>query len=243
MNNETLFIETQNLSQNNNDTDKPKKRTKIINNLNKFYNNNLIEVGVDEAGRGPLFGRVYSAACILPNDDTFNHSLMKDSKKFSSKRLILQAYEYIKNNCISYGVGFVEHDEIDIINIRQATFQAMHYAINNLNKIPQHILVDGNAFRQFTLFKDNKITIIPHTCIEDGDNKYTSIAAASIIAKVERDKYIEEMCETYPYLNEKWDILNCKGYGTKKHLSGIEQYGISPWHRRTFGICKKFSVN
>lgn len=240
MNNETLFIQTDTLSPN--DKEKPKKRNKQIYNLNKYYNSNFIEVGVDEAGRGPLFGRVYSAACILPNDDTFNHSLMKDSKKFSSQRLLLQAYEYIKTNSISYGIGFVEHDEIDTINIRQATFKAMHIALKNLNVIPQHILVDGNCFKQYNLFNNNKFTIIPHTCIEGGDNKYTSIAAASIIAKVERDKYIEELCNQYPYLNEKWDILNCKGYGTKNHLSGIQNYGISPWHRRSFGICKKYDI-
>jgi len=241
MNSETIYIDTSELNNTEQSTSKIKKNRKIYN-LNKYYNFNLIEAGVDEAGRGPLFGRVYSAACILPNNDNFNHSLMKDSKKFSSYRQLLQAYDYIKNNCITYGVGFIEHDEIDTLNIRNATFKAMHNALKKLNIVPQHILVDGNAFKPYTFFNNNKINIIPHTCIEGGDNKYTSIAAASIIAKVERDKYIEELCQLYPYLNEKWDIINCKGYGTKKHLNGIENYGISPWHRRTFGICKKYDI-
>ena len=201
-----------------------------------------IEAGIDEAGRGPMLGRVYAGACILPKDASFNHLLLKDSKKYSSKRLLLNAYNYIKENAISHSFGFIEADEIDNINIRQSTFKAMHIAINNLSVKPQHLIVDGNSFKPYTKITELGFNIIPHTCIEGGDNIYTPIAAASIIAKVERDKYIEELCDQYPYL-EQWDIRNSKGYGTKNHIEGIRKYGITPWHRQSFNICKGRVVN
>jgi ribonuclease HII len=116
----------------------------------------------------------------------------------------------------------------------------MHIAISKLNPRPQHLLVDGPSFKSYSRPTPTGFIVIPNTCIEGGDNKYTSIAAASIVAKVERDKYIEDMCKAYPYLQE-WDIHNNKGYGTRKHMEAISNKGITQWHRRSFGICKTFA--
>jgi ribonuclease HII len=139
---------------------------------------------------------------------------------------------------------------IDNINIRNATHNAMHSAINeikqkcDLNSICSNetlLLVDGNDFKNYTYInKDDQFEEIPHVCIEGGDNKYCSIAAASILAKVERDSYIEELCNKHPELIEKYDLLNNKGYGTKKHIDGIIKYGITEQHRKSFGICKSY---
>jgi ribonuclease HII len=195
----------------------------------------VLEAGIDEAGRGPLFGRVYAACVILPRDPiSFDHSKIKDSKKFSSKKKLLEVYEYIKENAIDYAVWYEDEKTIDKINIRQATQTCMNKSIENMKIKPEFLLVDGCDF----ICQLEKH--IPFMCIEGGDNIYTSIAAASILAKVERDKYIEELCESFPYLEEKYGICSNKGYGTKKHLDGIKEYGITEWHRKTFGICKKF---
>ena len=224
--------------------------------LSKFYKEeaHIVEIGSDEAGRGPLFGRVYSAAVILPKDDSFDHHKMKDSKKFHSKKKIEEVADYIKENAIAWSVKYADEATIDTINILQATQQAMHDAINdvknqimklNISLKPSDILllIDGNYFNPLTHFNKvtNKIEYIPYKMIEGGDNKYTSIAAASILAKVERDKYIEELCEENPELSERYGIDSNKGYGAKRHLDGIKQYGITKWHRRSFGICKEYA--
>jgi|TARA_B100000795_G_scaffold260710_1_gene236838 ribonuclease HII len=203
--------------------------------LKKFYYENTIEAGVDEAGRGPLFGRVYVGAVVLPQGDEFDHSLMKDSKKLSHKKR-LKAYEYIKENALDWTCFWISAEEIDKINVYKATHNAMHKALDQLNVRPENILVDGNKF--YVYKHDNEI--IPHVCIIGGDNKYTSIAAASIIAKVEHDKYINKMCDENPTLDSFYDLRNNKGYGTKKHIAGIEKHGISIWHRKTFGICRRW---
>ena len=209
--------------------------------------NNNWEIGIDEAGRGPLFGRVYTAAVVLPKDkDLFDHSLMKDSKKFTSKKKINEVYEYIKKNAIAYNVCYEDETTIDKINILQATFKSMHNSVRNIlqnkpdDKKIEKLLVDGNNFKPFTYLNNNHITQLNHTCIEGGDNKFCSIAAASILAKVERDKYIEELCEKNPDLDDKYGILKNKGYGTRKHIDGIKQYGISEFHRKTYGLCKNY---
>ena len=212
--------------------------------LNKFYmEDETLEIGVDEAGRGPLFGRVYTAAVILPKDDSFNHSAMKDSKRFHSKKKIKEAAEYIKKNAIKWGVTYIEADVIDKINIRQATLQSMHDSVRSVieSKNKHHILVDGNDFKPFMTNENGELTMTKYTCIEGGDNKYTAIAAASILAKVDRDTYIEKLCEDNPYLHEKYDLGGNKGYGTAKHLAGIRENGISKWHRKTYGICKEYA--
>lgn len=216
-------------------------KTKNI--LKKYYMQNMLEAGIDEAGRGPLFGRVYVAAVILPNDDSFDHSMMKDSKKFNSKAKIREAYDYIKDHAIDFEVSYICEKTIDNINIRNATHRAMHNAVRNLRVKPEHLLVDGCDFTPYLddTGDENSFTTIAHTCIEGGDNEYSSIAAASILAKVERDAYIEELCDQYPNLEEFYDLRNNKGYGTKKHRDGIKERGISEWHRKTFGICKQFA--
>ena len=224
-------------------------------------NENVIEIGVDEAGRGPLFGRVYTASVILPKDNSFNHSLMKDSKKFTSNKKILEAANYIKENALAWYVHYETENVIDNLNILQATQKSMHKAIletrkqYNYKMLRQHkyektdytynLLIDGNYFNTLTILNDTKtkLNTLSHICIKSGDNKYSSIAAASILAKVERDQYITDLCEEHPELNEKYKIGNNKGYGSKHHLDGIKEHGITEWHRKSFGICKKYKDN
>ena len=225
-------------------------RTRIIREpLNKYYNENeaMYEIGVDEAGRGPLFGRVYAAAVILPKDVSFDHDKMKDSKLFHSQKKIKQAAEYIKSNCIAYSIEYSDEKEIDNINILQATQNAMHKAISCVmqqltEKKELLLLVDGNYFNPICHYnkETKKYDILQHVCIEGGDAKYTSIAAASILAKVTRDEYIQQLCLENPELNDKYDLAKNNGYGTKKHLDGIKVHGITEWHRKSFGICKQF---
>ena len=221
-----------------------RKRKQII--LEKCFDqeSNLVEIGIDEAGRGPMLGRVYSAAVILPKDDSFEHEMMKDSKRFSSEKKIREAAEYIKTNAIKWSVAFSSEDTIDKINIRNATHKAMHDAVRNVitPDSQYHLLVDGNDFNPFTTFKNECLIQVPHTCIEGGDNKYTAIAAASILAKVARDDYIADICLEHPELHEKYQILKNKGYGTKAHHEGIIEHGITKFHRKTFGICRNYSV-
>ena len=220
----------------------------------------FLEIGVDEAGRGPMFGRVYVSAVVLPRDSTqFDFSKMKDSKKFHSEKKIKEAAEYIKTHAISWSVKFAEHGVIDAMNIRRATIQTMHEAIRdvcddvrsqgkNKNGEDFYLLIDGNDFipmlhpqSQSHDSKQSKQSAHLHySTIEEGDNTYASIAAASILAKVSRDEYIMELCKQHPELQEKYDLENNKGYGTKKHMDGIKQHGISEWHRRSFVICKNY---
>jgi ribonuclease HII len=213
--------------------------------IEKYYkDDNRIEIGVDEAGRGPMFGRVYAAAVVLPKDDSFKHEDMKDSKKFSSEKKINKTADYIKKNATAWAVAYMSETEIDKINIRNATHQAMHKAIKevisklNLNYTNTHILIDGKDFTPYIFFENDTLISAQCTTITQGDNKLTSIAAASILAKVERDKYIIDLCDKEPDLDEKYRLKKNKGYGTKEHMQGIEKWGISKYHRQTFGICK-----
>ena len=213
----------------------------------RFIDDACLEIGIDEAGRGPLFGRVYSAAVILPDKDNFDHALMKDSKRFTSIKKINEAAQYIKENAIAWGIGYVDEETIDKINIRQATFKAMHLAIKGvLKKVNSshneiRLLVDGNDFKTYMVISNNNYIPIKHTCIEGGDNKYSCISAASILAKVARDDYINELCSNHKELIEHYGIDKNKGYGTKKHLDGIHHHGITKWHRKSYGICKQYS--
>lgn len=227
--------------------------------LTKFFSDDIFdEIGVDEVGRGPLFGRVYCASVVLPRNNIFKYDLLKDSKKFSSKKKLLEVYEYIKDNALCYNTSWIDEKIIDKENILVSTHKCMHKCITNLlNKMEiiyqdkknysekYFIIIDGNSFKNFNYFNNNtnQIENINHICIENGDNKYCSIAAASIIAKVERDKYIEELCKKYEKLVLYYDLLNNKGYGTKKHLDGIKNYGITNMHRKSFGICKTTNIN
>ena len=226
---------------------------------NLMYRNsediNIIEIGIDEAGRGPLLGRVYSAAVILPcNKNDFNHTLLKDSKKFSSEKKIKEASEYIKENALAWSICYETEEQIDKINIREATLKSMHSNINKiLNKLNKEnnlildnvmLMIDGCDFKPYSYIDNTHIISykpISHICIEKGDNKYCNIAAASILAKVARDEYIKELCLQYPSLIDKYDILNNKGYGTKKHIEGIKIHGITSFHRKTYGICKNYT--
>lgn len=235
-------------------SDKPSDKASDKAALNKYFNenNSIIEIGVDEAGRGPMLGRVYTAAVVLPKDDSFHHYLMKDSKKFHSVKKMKEAAEYIKANALYWHVAYADEVVVDTINIRNATHKAMHEAIRAVidkqqntsaeQTQPQtqtiHLLIDGNDFKPLMVVKEDMMLVqIPHTCIEGGDNLYTAIAAASILAKYERDTYIGELCAKEPLLNEYYGLLKNKGYGTKIHMDGIKKYGISQYHRKTFGIC------
>jgi ribonuclease HII len=233
---------------------KPKNVLKSCHNENEY----IYEIGVDEAGRGPLFGRVYTAAVILPKDDSFDFSKVKDSKKFHSKKKIEEAAEYVKQNALSWYVSFADEKKIDEINILQATQLSMHNSIDEVrkkyNKLMKetgkkekvdynyNLLIDGNYFNPITTFnkETNKIETISYMTVEGGDNKYASIAAASILAKVERDRYIERLCEENPDLAEHYGIDSNKGYGAKKHMDGIKEHGITIWHRRSFAPCKNY---
>ena len=184
-----------------------------------YLNENLIEAGCDEAGRGCLAGAVYAAAVILPKD--FKNEMLNDSKQLSEKQRY-QLREVIEKEALAWAIGIVEPEEIDKINILNASFLAMHRAVDQLKITPQHLLIDGNRF--------NKYKDIPHTTIVKGDGKYLSIAAASILAKTYRDDYMNRLHSEYPMY--AWDMN--KGYPTKKQISyvrmGYEQ-GIS--HKKT----------
>jgi len=228
--------------------------------LCKYYNESdcIFEIGVDEVGRGPLFGRVYTAAVILPKDDSFDHSKVKDSKKFHSKKKIEEVSDYIKQNALAWYISYEDEKTVDEINILQATQLCMHNSILEVRKqfnkklkdcgkeekidYSYFLLIDGNYFKSVTYLnkKVNKIESIPHICIEGGDNKYTAIAAASVLAKVERDKYINELCASNPTLVDHYGIDSNKGYGAKRHIDGIKEHGVTIWHRRSFGICKNY---
>lgn len=181
----------------------------------------LTEAGCDEAGRGCLAGAVYAAAVILPHD--FHNELLNDSKQLSEKqRYALR--EVIEKEATAWAIGVVSPEEIDKINILNASFLAMHRAIDQLKVRPQHLLIDGNRF--------NKYQDLPHTTIIKGDGKYLSIAAASILAKTYRDDYMKRLHEEYP----QYDWKGNKGYPTRKHRAAIAQYGITPYHRKTFNL-------
>ena len=225
----------------------PPKTNKHI--LAPCYNpitNQCLEIGIDEAGRGPMFGRLYVSAVILPKDDSFDHSKMKDSKKFTSEKKIKEAAEYIKENAVAWAVHYIDENTIDEINIRQSVLKCMHMCVDTIiSKKPAEqlghssyfLLVDGNDFKPY--IRESDLSYVPYKCITGGDNKYTSIAAASILAKVTRDEYIRELCVEFPYLDEYYGLTSNKGYGTKTHMDGINTYGISKWHRRTYGLCSQ----
>ena len=200
--------------------------------LEQFYEKDKIELGIDEAGRGCLFGPVCVASVIWLSEDPDPEFVIKDSKKILEKKRYLLR-DYIKENAIDYSIQFIDNNEIDKINILESTMKGMHKCVDDIvtRIIPDTLLIDGPHF----IFYDN----ITHVCINGGDNIYKSIAAASILAKTARDNYIIDLVKANPEL-EKYDIRNNKGYGTKKHLDAIKEHGITKWHRKTFGICKNY---
>lgn len=189
--------------------------------LKPFYQDVLMEAGCDEAGRGCYAGPVFAAAVILPPD--FAHPDLNDSKQVPvDKRDELK--KFIKEHAIAYSIAMVDNDEIDQINILQASFKAMHLAIDKLKKRPKFLLIDGNRFKQYRKLK--------HECIIKGDGIYASIAAASILAKTARDAYMKKIHREFPHYNWKSN----KGYGTAEHRSAIEAHGLCKYHRRSFNI-------
>ena len=168
---------------------------------------------------------------------------MKDSKKFSNYDNLISAYWYIKDRALDYCVSWSTEGDIDKYNIRNATYNSMHKAVDGLNIRPDLLLVDGNDFKPYikVTSEDDDFKSIPHECIIKGDNTFSSIAAASILAKVERDKYILEICDKHPKYRERYGLDKNKGYGSKIHINGIKDYGITEYHRKTFGICKSYT--
>lgn len=186
-----------------------------------FGHEGLIECGCDEAGRGCLAGPVVAAAVILPED--FAHPLLNDSKQLTERQRELLR-PIIEQEALAWGVGSVSPEEIDQINILQASFLAMHRAIDDLILRPQLLLIDGN---RFTPYPD-----IPHECIVGGDGKYMSIAAASVLAKTHRDALMLSLATEYP----GYGLEGHKGYPTPAHKAAIRRLGLTPIHRRTFAI-------
>ena len=194
--------------------------------LNKYYEGK-IEAGCDEAGRGCLAGSVYAAAVILP--EGYQNELLNDSKQLSEKKRY-QLREIIERDAVAWAVGIVTPEEIDKINILNASILAMHRALDQLKVRPEAIIVDGNRFKTYKDSSDGKA--LPSTTIVKGDGKYLAIAAASILAKTYRDDYMNELAKEYP----QYDWLSNKGYPTKKHREAIKQFGITPYHRKSYNL-------
>lgn len=189
--------------------------------LLSHYYDNLVEAGCDEAGRGCLAGAVYAAAVILPPD--YRNALLNDSKQLSERRRY-QLRTDIERDALAWAVGVVGPEEIDHINILNASILAMHRALDQLTLRPQAVIVDGNRFRPYA--------DLPCTTIVKGDGKYLSIAAASILAKTYRDDYMLRLAEEYP----QYDWQQNKGYPTRKHREALRQYGPTPYHRRSYNL-------
>lgn len=189
--------------------------------LAKYFDINKIEAGLDEAGRGCYAGPVFAAAVILPKD--FFHPLLNDSKKLSEKNR-RELRPIIEKEAIAFGVASIDNNEIDEINILQASFKAMHLSIDQLKTTPELLLIDGNRFK---VYKN-----IPHHCVVKGDSKYSAIAAASILAKTYRDEYMEKLHHEFPVY--QW--VKNKGYGTALHRKIIETNGLCKYHRKSFNI-------
>ena len=206
--------------------------------LKKYHTENVLEVGIDEAGRGCLFGPVCIGAVILKDSDDPLMNEIKDSKKLSEKKRNI-LFDFIKNNSIAYSVQFMNHEEIDRDNILQTTLNGMHKCLDEIDEkvTIENILVDGNHFPPYFSIKQDKF--LKHNCIINGDNEYLNIAAASILAKVSRDNYIKDLCEKNEIYN-KYNLAKNKGYGTKQHLDAIKEFGITDLHRKTFAPCKNY---
>lgn len=189
--------------------------------LKPFYQEEKIEAGCDEAGRGCFAGPVFAAAVILPKD--FYHPLLNDSKKLTEQQRN-ELRPVIEKEAIAYAVASIDNGEIDVINILKASFKAMHIAINQLKQKPGLLLIDGNRFIKYQR--------IPHQCIIKGDGEYASIAAASILAKTYRDEYMLRLHEEFPVY--QWN--SNKGYGTAVHRNAIAEYGLCKYHRKSFRL-------
>jgi len=249
------------MSENQSDAPSVKTVKKVAVELARAYHLDepRLEIGLDEAGRGPLFGRLFVGGVVLPFRggegavDDFRYNWMKDSKKFYSHQKRAEVAAYIRENALAYHVAFVEASEIDDINILNAVYKGMHECVREIagqlrakgldgglwkEKEGMFLLVDGNLFEPVMEWNSGteRYEIPDFITVEGGDNKYCSIAAASILAKVAHDEYILRMCRDYPELETRYGLLKGMGYATKAHLEGIRKHGISQWHRRTFGV-------
>ena len=197
--------------------------------LASHYYQGKVEAGCDEAGRGCLAGSVYAAAVILPED--YVNDELNDSKQLTDRRR-KQLREVIERDAVAWAVGVVSPDEIDKMNILNASILAMHRALDQLSVRPEAVIVDGNRFKPYRTVVNGRTVTLPHTTIVKGDGKYLSIAAASILAKTYRDDYMDQLAAEYP----QYDWLSNKGYPTKKHREAIRKFGITPFHRKTFNM-------
>lgn len=203
------------------------------------YNKGIIEAGCDEAGRGCLAGSVFAAAVILPPD--YQHELLNDSKQLTERQRY-SLRDDIERDATAWAVGIVTPEEIDRINILNASFLAMHRAIDRLTVKPQALIIDGNRFNPYyppvnieepvSDDMERSLIALPHTTIVKGDAKYMSIAAASILAKTYRDDYMNRLAEEYP----QYDWLSNKGYPTRKHRLAIKEHGVTPYHRLSYRL-------
>jgi ribonuclease HII len=206
--------------------------------------------GCDECARGCLFGRTYTAAVVWDNqfladviycedpDSIKEYSWLheiRDSKKLSAKKRE-ELSHLIKQHCLAYKIKWADEKEIDQKNILNAVQDGFHRCIRELPMIPDRLLVDGNIFKAY--YRDD-MEILPHVCVEKGDDKYIAIASASILAKVAHDKYIKRLCGKHPELDERYGIASNMGYGAKKHMDGIQEFGVTTWHRKSFKPCQQ----
>ncbi len=196
--------------------------------LKMHHTKGMLEAGLDEAGRGCFAGPVCAAAVILP--DGYRHELLNDSKLLTEKHRNMLRTE-IEEHALAWAVAMVSNEEIDEINILNASILAMHRALDKLNKVPEFLLIDGNRFHAY---KD-----IPHECIIKGDGKYLSIAAASVLAKTHRDEYMVNIHTEYPAYN--W--VSNKGYPTRDHKDAINEFGITPYHRLSFNMNEQLKMD
>lgn len=198
--------------------------------------------GIDEAGRGSLIGRVYTAAVVLPQefpDDTYKQ--IKDSKKLSKKKRDLMR-KYIEENAIAYSVTYADIEEIDDKNILHATMNSMHRSLDDMHSkygnVFEKIDVDGNYWKEYRLHEE----VVPYELVTKGDDTYYHIAAASILAKTYRDEYIQMLCEQYPLWDKEYGWSTNAGYGTKKHLEGLRNTGKTVLHRSSFAPCRTMTM-
>ena len=217
-------------------SEKVKSPTPITHMLASHYYEGKIEAGCDEAGRGCLAGSVFAAAVILP--DGYENPLLNDSKQLTERRRY-ELRQQIERDAVSWAVGIVTAEEIDKINILNASILAMHRALDQLTVRPEAIIVDGNRFKPYFPPLTSHLSPLtthqsplPHTTIVKGDGKYMAIAAASILAKTYRDDYMNELAKQYP----QYDWQSNKGYPTKKHRQAIKEFGITPFHRKSYNL-------
>ncbi|KAB1153957.1 ribonuclease HII [Tenacibaculum aiptasiae] len=189
--------------------------------LNLNYSGVTLEAGTDEAGRGCLSGPVVAAAVILPED--FQHNLLNDSKQLSEKKR-QELRPYIEEHALAYAVSFIHHEEVDELNVLQASITGMHRSLEQLSTQPEFIIIDGNKFKPY---KE-----VPYQTIVKGDAKFMSIAAASVLAKTYRDEFMEKIHQEFPQYNWKKN----KGYPTKEHRNAIREHGPTPYHRKSFKL-------